>query len=364
MFAGSGLNIWPFFVSVMHLQLHPFDLRLRHTFTIANDSRDVQPTLIVALQDHSGLTGLGEATSNAYYGVSIAGMTAALERVRHLVETCDWQTAEALWDLTQPHLSDQPFAQCALDEAAHDLVAQRAGLPLYRAWSLDPARNPLTDYTIGLDTTSVMVAKLQEMPWPIYKIKLGRPVTEPDADLAIVRELRRHTDAVFRVDANCGWTAEQTIRYAPVLRDLGVEFIEQPLPADDWAGMKHVFEQSALPIMADESCIVETDVARCAGYFHGVNVKLTKCGGLTPARRMLAEARTLGLSTMVGCMTESSVGIAAIAHLLPLLDFVDMDGAMLIANDPAQGVTLTNGVVQYAARNGTGARLMSATVPG
>jgi L-Ala-D/L-Glu epimerase len=341
----------------MHLSFLPFDLHLRHTFTIANDSRDVQSTLIVVLRDDSGLTGLGEATSNPYYGVTIDGMTTALEQVRDLVETGSWQTAETLWDLTWPHLHTQPFAQCALDEAAHDLMAQRAGQPLYRHWGLDPIRNPMTDYTIGLDTTGKMVAKLQETPWPIYKIKLGRPATEPDADLAIVRELRRYTDAIFRVDANCGWTAEQTIRYAPVLRDLGVEFIEQPLPADDWAGMKQVYDQSALPIMADESCITETDVARCAGYFHGVNVKLTKCGGLTPARRMLAEARALGLKTMIGCMTESSVGIAAIAHLLPLLDFVDMDGAMLIANDPAEGVRLIDGAVHYTDRNGTGAVL-------
>ncbi len=342
----------------MHLSLHPFDLRLRHTFTIANDSRDVQQTLIVRLTTHAGLTGLGEATSNPYYGVTIDSMTAALERVRPIVETCDWQTAEQLWDLTHPHLYDQPFAQCALDEAAHDLVAQQAGKPLHQHWQLDTSHNPLTDYTIGLDTPDIMVTKVLEIPWPIYKIKLGRKTNEPDADLALVRELRRHTDAVFRVDANCGWTAEQTIRYAPVLRDLGVEFIEQPLPADDWAGMNQVFEQSVLPVLADESCIVEADVARCAGYFHGVNVKLTKAGGLTPARRMLAEARTLGLKTMVGCMTESSVGIAAIAHLLPLLDFVDMDGAMLISNDPAEGITITNGVVQYANRNGTGARMV------
>ncbi len=355
----SGWVVIPaFFVPSMQLLLHPFDLRLRHTFTIAHDSRDVQPTLIAELRTNAGLSGLGEATESPYYGATIDGMTDVLNQVRDLIETSNWQTAEELWELVNPHLSDHPFAQCALDQAAHDLVAQQAGQPLYKHWQLDPNHNPLTNFTIGSDTTEKMVAKMLEMPWPIYKIKLGVKNDDPDADLTLMRELRQHTDAMFRVDANCGWTAEQTIRYAPVLRDLGVEFIEQPLPANDWAGMKQVFEHSVLPVFADESCIVEADVARCAGYFHGVNVKLMKCGGLTPARRMLAEARSLGLQTMVGCMTESSVGIAAIAHLLPLLDFVDMDGALLITNDPANGVTITDGHIHYAHRNGTGARLI------
>jgi L-alanine-DL-glutamate epimerase-like enolase superfamily enzyme len=140
------------------------------------------------------------------------------------------------------------------------------------------------------------------------------------------------------------------------LQALGVEFIEQPLPADDWDGMARVFAESALPVIADESCIVERDVERCAGFFHGVNVKLTKCGGLTPGRRMIMRAKELGLQTMVGCMTESSVGISAIAQLLPLLDYVDMDGAVLIARDVATGVRLDHGRVIYPDENGTGVR--------
>jgi len=156
------------------------------------------------------------------------------------------------------------------------------------------------------------------------------PPAAPNAtdDLKIVRELRKHTTALFRVDANCGWTAEQTIEFAPALKELGVEFIEQPLPPEDVDGARRAFAKSALPLIADESCIVEADVDRCAGAFHGINIKLTKCGGLAPARRMAARARALGLQLMVGCMTESSVGISAIAQLLPLLDYVDMDGAV------------------------------------
>jgi L-alanine-DL-glutamate epimerase-like enolase superfamily enzyme len=199
-----------------------------------------------------------------------------------------------------------------------------------------------------------MVAKMNEFPgWPIYKIKLGT-----DRDLEIVRELRKHTQATFRVDANCGWTAEQTIAFAPELKKLGVEFIEQPLKADLWDDLRRVRENSALPIIADESCIVESDVARCHGVFHGVNIKLVKCGGLTPARRMIAEARKLGLSVMVGCMTESTVGISAIAQLLPLLDYVDMDGAVLLAEDVAQGVRLERGRCIYPETPGHGLRLL------
>jgi L-alanine-DL-glutamate epimerase-like enolase superfamily enzyme len=177
--------------------------------------------------------------------------------------------------------------------------------------------------------------------------------------LAIVRELRRHTDAVFRVDANCAWGVEETLANAIELKQLGVEFIEQPLKADNWAGHKVLFENAVLPIIADESCTIEADVARCHQHFHGVNIKLMKCGGLTVARRMMAQARALGMKTMVGCMTESTVGISAIAQLLPELDYVDMDGALLLAEDIASGVTLHNGQVSYANENGTGAVLFA-----
>ncbi|RIV27105.1 dipeptide epimerase [Fibrisoma montanum] len=337
----------------MQLLFHRFDLRLRHTFTIAHDSRDVQPTLIVELRDGM-VRGFGEATATRYYGVTIDGMIDALTAIQEQIETYALTDPAQFWADMQPHLANNPFALCALDQAAWDLWAKRQQKPLYQLWNLDPLRSPLTNYTIGLDTPERMVQKLEEWPWPLYKIKLGRPQT----DVLTVAELRRHSNARFRVDANCGWTADDTIQKAQALNELDVEFIEQPLPAADWDGARQVFEQSVLPIIADESCIVESDVDRCAGYFHGVNIKLTKCGGLTPARRMIARARELGLRVMVGCMTESSVGISAIAQLLPLLDYADLDGALLIANDPATGVTFNSGRVVYASENGTGVKLI------
>ncbi len=337
----------------MQLILHQFDLQLRHTFTIAHDSRNLQPTLVVELRDGS-LSGFGEATSNAYYGITIQSMVQTLEKNRTQIEKYDLQNPTDFWVFSNQFLQTIPFALCALDVAANDLWAKKRGQKLYEAWDLSAGHNPITDFTIGIDGIEKMVSKMKELPWPLYKIKLGT-----DYDLAIVRELRKHTSATFRVDANCAWTADETIANALVLRELGVEFIEQPLPANDWAGMKKVYSESVLPIIADESCIVEADVARCAGYFHGINVKLTKCGGLTPARRMIAEAKALNMKTMVGCMNESSIGISAIAHLLPLLDYVDMDGSLLIVNDPASGVTFDFGRVIYSSENGTGAKLIT-----
>ncbi|WP_242916250.1 dipeptide epimerase [Pontibacter liquoris] len=337
----------------MKLTIRSFDLPLRHTFTISYDSRDVQETLIVELE-HDGHKGYGEATSNPYYKFTIQCMTAALESIREQIETTELTSPEAFWAQMQPLLADNPFALCALDMAANDLYGKLQGKPLYKLWGLDAATMPITDYTIGIDTIDNMVKKLQEQPWPLYKIKLGTP-----NDVAIVKALRKHTDAVFRVDANCAWGVEETIENSKQLKPLGVQFIEQPMRADDMEGMKQVYAHSALPLIADESCITEADVAKCHGHFHGVNVKLVKCGGLTPARRMIAEAKKLGMKTMVGCMTESSVGISAIAQLLPMLDYVDMDGALLLSKDIASGVTIDFGKVTYSPVNGTGATLLA-----
>lgn len=342
----------------MEMRLHAFELPLRHTFTISRESIQTQPTLIVQLSADSQ-RGYGEATSNRYYGFTLPRMARDLEKVRDVVAEASPDDPPALWARCQPLLADDPFALCALDQAAHDLWGKRQGQPVWKLWGLSIDRLPLSNYTLGIDTIERMIAKLREFPdWPIYKIKLGT-----DHDLEIVRALRACTSATFRVDANCGWTAEQTIEYAPRLKELGVEFIEQPLPRDRWDDMRRVHAQSALPIIADESCITEDDVPRCAGLFHGINIKLVKCGGLTPARRMIAAARQLGLSVMVGCMTESTVGISAIAQLLPLLDYVDMDGAVLLAEDIAEGVRLDRGRCLYPDRPGHGVRLLQEGSP-
>lgn len=336
----------------MDLFIHTHDLQLRHTFRIAHGSRDEQPTMIVALRDGE-LQGLGEATATKYYGLSIGQMVVTLERLRRQIEQTPLETPEQYWEALFPFLKDHPFEQCALDVAAHDLFGHKRGLPLYQLWGLDTAHLPLSNYTIGIGPVEEMIARIAEMPWPVYKIKLGT-----DRDLEILRELRKHTPATFRIDANTAWTADQTLEYAPELLDLGVEFIEQPLKPEDLEGQRRLFNECPLPVIADESCRKEEDVAHCAGLFHGINIKLMKCGGLTPARRMIAQARQQGMKVMVGCMTESTVGISAIAHLLPLLDYVDMDGPLLLKEDIATGVCIHEGKVHFPHRPGTGASLV------
>jgi len=333
----------------MKLTLHEANIPIRHPWTTTHGTRTHQRNLIVELSD-AGHSGFGEGASIPYYGVTYDTMAAALEAIRPTIEAATFNDPVELWDRMHPLLADQMFALCALDEAATDLWGKRLGKPVHELYGLDISKAPRSDYTIGIDTIEKMVAKMKEFDgWPIYKIKLGT-----DDDIAIVRELRKHTDAVFRVDANCGWDAEQTIANSHELAKLNVEFIEQPLEADDWDEMKKVLAESVLPVIADESCILEADVEKCKGFFHGVNVKLTKCGGQTPARRMLAHARDLGLKTMVGCMTETSVGISAIAQLLPMLDYVDMDGALLLDGDVADGVALDKGQVGFPGANGNG----------
>jgi L-alanine-DL-glutamate epimerase-like enolase superfamily enzyme len=336
----------------MKLEILPYKLPLKHTFTIAHQSRDVQDTLIVRLSSGDKY-GLGESTTNPFYGISLKNMQACLEETKAELTSIDVIHPEELWKIVEPFFEGNPFAQCALDMAAWDLYAKQQGKKLYELLDLDPQNIPVTNYTIGIAPISKMIDKMKEQQWPLYKIKLGT-----EHDMEIIRALRKHTDAAFRIDANCAWNAEQAISYSHELADLNVEFMEQPLAKDDFEGMKKVYRESALPVIADESCIIEADVAKCYGFFHGINVKLVKAGGITPGLRMLKEARALGMKTMVGCMTESSIGISAIAHIAPLLDYVDMDGAMLLSEDIADGVKIYDDHVAFPDRNGTGALLL------
>lgn len=336
----------------MQIHLKKFTLPLKHTFSISRESRDFQDTMIASLT-LNGKTGYGEATSNPYYKISTESMMSEIMAIKSEIESFQFTTPELFHAfLVNRGLSN--FAICALDLAAHDLYGKLISKPLYEIWGTNTDYYPVTNFTIGIATIEVMLAKMQEMPWPIYKIKLGTP-----DDVAIVQELRKHTDAVFRIDANCAWTAKETIFNAPLLKELGVEFLEQPLKADDWAGMEEVMHHSVLPIIADESCILEKDVEKCALHFSGINIKLTKCGGLTPALRMIQKAKELGIKVMMGCMTESTVGISAIAQLLPQLDYVDMDGALLLKSDIAAGVKIElDGKVIFPELAGSGIQLL------
>lgn len=335
----------------MKITLKKYVLPLKHTFSISRESHNTQDSLIACLE-LNGIVGYGESTSNPYYNITVESMMAEITAIKKEAEAFDFSTPEIFHQfLTEKGLTN--FAICALDLAAHDLYGKLLKKPLYEIWGTNIDHYPITNYTIGIDSIEKMVAKIQETPWPIYKIKLGTP-----DDISIVKTLRKHTDSVFRIDANCAWSAAETLQNAPVLRDLGVEFLEQPLKANDWEGMEKVMHGSELPVIADESCIVESDVDRCGLHFTGINIKLTKCGGLTPALRMIKKGKELGLKVMVGCMTESTVGISAIAQLLPQLDYVDMDGPLLLASDIADGVKIEpDGQISFPKLGGSGITL-------
>ena len=338
----------------MEIRLHRFQLETKSTFKIARATYNVRDLLVVELREGE-FSGFGEASDHSFYGVKIDELWNLFQDLKSKIEAYDLDTPERFWEAMYPFLKDHPFAQCALDVAAHDLYGKKMGKPLHELWGLKLEKLPKTDYTIGIDSPENMVAKMLETPWSVYKIKLG-----VSNDLEIIEALRANTDVPFRVDANCGWTAQETIDKSFELKRLGVEFIEQPLAANAYDEMELVYQRSALPLFADESCMSEQDVKKCVGRFHGINIKLMKCGGLTPARRMIEEARALGLKVFAGCMMESSVGISALAHLLPLLDYVDMDSILLIKKDIADGVKILNGGdVVFPERNGTGVVLKS-----
>jgi L-alanine-DL-glutamate epimerase-like enolase superfamily enzyme len=296
-----------------------------------------------------GIKGYGEAPAITYYNISVEKMIADLESKKNFIEKFSFTEPDRYWHYLHHLIPDNPFLVCALDMAAWDIYGKMKRKQLYQLWDLDISKNPLTDITIGIDSIENMVLKMEETPWPIYKIKLGTP-----DDIHIIKELRKHTDAVFRIDANAAWTAEEALEKIKIFKDLNVEFIEQPLAKDDLEGMKFLYENSPLPLIADESCVSEQDVLKCKKYFHGINVKLTKCSGLTPALRMIKMAHSLGMKAMVGCMNESSIGTGAIAQLLPLLDYVDMDGPLLLAEDVAKGVKYDYGKIIYGDGYGLG----------
>jgi L-alanine-DL-glutamate epimerase-like enolase superfamily enzyme len=313
----------------------------------------VQRTCIVQLE-HQGRIGLGEATVNDFYGATLDAMQSALASVQADIDRLNPMPPEALWAQLNPVLQGCRFAQCALDCAAWDLWGQLQDKPVYQCLGLERPSSPKSCYTIGIDSPDVMVRKLNDMPgWPVYKIKVGTP-----NDLQVLRLLRKQTQVPFRVDANCGWHVDQVLDLARQLVDLNVELIEQPLPRDQIDRMPELKQKSPVVLMADESCELESDVDRCADGFHAINIKLVKCGGLTPSVRMARRARQLGLKVMVGCMTESSIGISASAQLLPLLDYADLDGAVLLSQDIADGVSIERGEAHFPNRPGLGVRYL------
>jgi len=313
---------------MLNIKYKSISTPFHHPFTTAHGLKTHQPALLIALT-FNGVTGFGEAPAIHYYDVTVDGMIAQLISKIEVLQRYAYTEPDRFWHFCHHLFPDQHFLICALDMAYWDMYAKMNRKTIFELNELRWGQVPLTDYTIGIDTLDKMIEKVNEKPWPIYKIKMaGRQ------DLDIIKTLRQHTDAVFRVDANASWTLEDALAIIPELVKYKVELVEQPLAKDDWEGMKILKEKSVLPLFADESCVTENDVMQCCEVFDGINIKLTKCGGLTPAFRMIAQAKALNKKVMMGCMNETEIGSYAIAQFLPLLDYVDMDGPLLLDVPP------------------------------
>lgn len=333
----------------LSLKTTPYKLQLAHPFTTSRYTVTTQDTVVVSISNGE-FKGYGEATANPYYDSTVEKIQASVMSVKKIVENSFGIHPSKLWEQIEPHLKQDYFTLCAIDCAYWDFYAKCHKKTIRSFWSDDDMDCPLTNYTIGIDSISEMQQKIYDKPWPIYKIKLGTK-----DDIAIIKELRKVTDATFRIDANCAWTVEETLTNAIVMKGLGVEFIEQPLKASNWEDMQVLKQKSMLPFIADESCQRLEDVNTCVDRFHGINIKLMKCGGFTPALKMITLAKQNGLKVMAGCMTESSVGISSLVQLAPLLDYMDADGAMLLKNDIAKGATFKDGKILFSSENGSGA---------
>lgn len=325
-------------------------LELKHTWTIARGSADYKEYHYVALE-HEGVLGLGEAAHNVRYGESLASIQEFLEASRTLLrEANPWQFYELSARIH--HLAaGQYAAKAALDIALLDWVTKKLGVPLYRFLGLDHTKTPVTSYSIGIDKPEAMQEKiLAAREFPILKIKLGSANDEE-----IMRAVRSVTNATLRVDANEGWKErEQALAKISWLAEMGVEFVEQPMPAGQLEDVAWLRERSPLPLVADEDVRTVADIPRLAQTYHGINLKVMKAGGLQESLRMIHLARSLGLKIMLGCMVESSLGITAAAHLSPLVDWADLDGNLLIKHDPYSGVRVRAGKLLLPAGNGLG----------
>lgn len=337
----------------MKVKYKIFSLPFKYPFTISKGTKTHQPTFVVELE-FMGIKGYGEAPAIAYYNIPVEKMAEDLEAKKVFVEKFAFSDPERYWHYLHHLFPNNPFLVCALDIAAWDLYGKLKRKSLMQLWELDAATAPVTDYTIGIDSIEKMVDKMKEKPWPVYKVKVG-----VEGDIEMVAALRKETDAVLRVDANAGWTLEQALQKIPQLKELGVEMVEQPLAKDNWEGMKLLYEKSELPLYADEACVFEADVEKCYRHFHGINIKLTKCSGITPARRMITKARDLQMGVMIGCMNESTVGSAAIAQLAPQLDMLDMDGPLLLSEDIGTGINYDFGKISIDNAPGLGITINS-----
>ena len=338
----------------LQLRFFPYELQLRHTFTVASYSRTTTPDVQVEIS-WEGVTGYGEASMPQYLGQTVESVSAFLSRV-DLEQFKDPFLMEDILDYVDSLSPGDTAAKAAIDIALHDLVGKLIGQPWYKIWGLNPAKTPSTTFTIGIDTPDVVRAKTLEAvgKFNILKVKVGL-----SSDEEMISTIRSVTSVPLAVDANQGWKdRSKALEEIFWLKEQGVVLVEQPLPLDRLDDTAWLTERSPLPIIADESVQRLTDIQRLAGAFSGINIKLMKCTGMREARAMVSTARALGMKVMIGCMTETSCAVSAAAQLSPLVDFADLDGNLLISNDRFSGVTVVDGKLCLPSTPGIGVTLL------
>ncbi len=338
----------------MILKYKPYPLQLQHTFTVAGNSRTETPDVLLTLE-HDGIIGYGEASMPPYLGESIESVCAFLSKVDMAQFNDPFRTDEILTYVDQI-ATGNCAAKAAIDIALHDLQGKILGQPLYRIWGLSPENCTYTTYTIGIDTPEIVRKKVEEVEGRFgrLKVKVGVP-----GDRQLIETIREVSDLPLTVDANQGWTdREEALDQIFWLKDKGVIMIEQPLPKTNLDDLAWLTERSPLPVIADESIQRLCDVQRLKGVVSGINIKLMKCTGLAEARKMITVARSLGMQIMLGCMTETSCAVTAAAHLAPLADYLDLDGNLLISNNPFEGgAQVVNGKITLPDAPGLGITL-------
>jgi len=336
---------------MLHINAKPMDLKLSTPFRIARGVQLTSPTAIVQI-NYDEYTGYGEAAPDEYYGENQQTVLACISAFAGNLGDDPFVIEDIMHRLDKV-IRLNPSAKAAVDMALYDLMGKVLGVPLYKLLGLNPKHTPHTSFTIGIDTPVEMAKKaLIAKDYPILKIKVG---TKHDLD--IIKAIRDVTNAVIRVDANTGWTPKEAIKTINALAPYNIEFVEQPIVAHDLPGLKLIRDNVPIPIIADESCVTVEDIPRVAECVDGVNLKLMKCGGIRHALKMIHVARAHNLRVMIGCMIESSLAITAAAHLTPLVDYADLDGHLLISDDPYVGVTVEKGKLVLPDSAGLGVKV-------
>lgn len=333
----------------LQLSFQPYELQLRHSFNLAKMSRKTTPGVQVQI-DFDGVRGYGEASMPPYLGESVASVTGFLSKL-NLAQFTDPFRLDEILEYVDSVAPDNTAAKAAVDIALHDLLGKLMNRPWYAIWGFSPEKTPSTSFTIGIDTPEVVRVKVKEAdPYNVLKVKMGL-----DNDRETIDVIRSMTDRPICVDVNQGWNSkEHALEMCHWLAERNCLFVEQPMMKERIDDIAWLTERSPLPIVADEAVKRLADVERCKGVYHGINIKLMKSTGMREAHRMAMLAKSLGLKVMLGCMTETSCAVTAAAHLSPIVDWADLDGNLLITNDPFTGATITNGRVTLPTLPGIG----------